>query len=153
MTCIAWDGVILAADRMAENGYARRPVTKIWTLEPERPVVLAIAGNHAASLLLKDWWVNGADVETWPKEQSDNDKRGTLIVVKNGECSFYEGLPVALTLDHHPRFWAWGSGSEIAIGAMAMGADAIRAVELANEFAVGCGLGVDHFIPMVRKPD
>lgn len=40
-------------------------------------------------------------------------------------------------------FHAIGSGRGEALGAMAMGADARRAVEIASRLNVGCGLGVD----------
>jgi hypothetical protein len=36
-----------------------------------------------------------------------------------------------------------GAGRDAAMGAMRMGADAKRAVEIANELCVGSGLGVD----------
>jgi ATP-dependent protease HslVU (ClpYQ) peptidase subunit len=39
--------------------------------------------------------------------------------------------------------WAIGSGADYAMGAMAVGADAKRAVEVTSDLYCRCGLGVD----------
>jgi hypothetical protein len=40
---------------------------------------------------------------------------------------------------------AWGIGCDFALGAMAMGADAVQAVEITNKFSIHCGMGVDSY--------
>lgn len=40
-------------------------------------------------------------------------------------------------------FYAFGSGMDIAIGALAMGANAIKAVEIASRYSSHCGNGID----------
>jgi hypothetical protein len=56
---------------------------------------------------------------------------------------FFERVPYPLIPDS--LCCAWGSGAEYAMAAMAMGADARKAVEIAGRFSITCGLGVDAF--------
>jgi len=42
-------------------------------------------------------------------------------------------------------FMAWGSGRDYAMGAMEMGADARRAVEVTNVHSTDCGFGVEAY--------
>jgi len=44
-------------------------------------------------------------------------------------------------------YMAWGSGSDFARAAMAMGAKAEQAVRVASRFSIDCGLGVDALTP------
>lgn len=53
----------------------------------------------------------------------------------------YVRLPVAMPIIDQRE--AWGSGADFALGAMAMGAGARRAVEVACELDVHCGKGID----------
>lgn len=63
------------------------------------------------------------------------------MVVSRAGVVYYERQPFSLTIEmpHH----AIGIGRECAIGAMAMGASAYRAVEIASGLIDGCGGGID----------
>ena len=39
----------------------------------------------------------------------------------------------------------WGDGQEVAMGALAMGADAIKAVEITSKYCDSCGCGIDAY--------
>lgn len=136
MSIVAWDGKTLAADRMALFGDTQMPFSKIRRLED---CVVAWVGRleHGAVLLE---WIAGR--HEWPAFQNE-DHFTTLIVAKTNLCHFYEQSPIPITVEN--PFMAWGIGREVAIGAMAMGADARKAVELASIYCSGCGFGVDAF--------
>ena len=142
MTVIVWDGKTLAADRRAQSGGTIRTVCKIskW---PDDTEVVAATGNLDQCLALMAWYqVDHADAAKWPTWQNKDDP--CLLVVMDtydGKVFYYEALPEKIfILD---KFMAWGSGRDIALGAMAMGADARKAVEIASQFDCNCGNGCD----------
>jgi ATP-dependent protease HslVU (ClpYQ) peptidase subunit len=142
LTVIAWDSKILAADKMALWGDTIGTITKIRRLA--NGVVVASAGGAGASLFLMKWYEDGANPEKWPQDmQNDKDRSGILIVAGRDGCFFYESYPVAIPVED--PFKAWGCGREAALGAMEMGADAIKAVEIASKWVYGCGRGCDWF--------
>ena len=49
--------------------------------------------------------------------------------------------------------YAIGQGSHFAYGAMAMGASAEQAVEVANKFSIYCGIGVDTYTLVKEEED
>lgn len=137
MTVIAWDGKTLAADRQGTCAGMRYRATKLRRIGKE---ALAICGDHDYGTALMEWYERGATPETWPSFQKTGDWV-RLIVASRGRCFHYEREPKKLrVLD---RFMAWGSGRDYAMGAMATGVDARRAVLVASRFDNGCGLGVD----------
>jgi len=80
---------------------------------------------------------------TSPKCRDEKDAWGTLIVAGRDGCFFYERYGVPIKVED--PFMAWGAGREAALGAMEMGADAIRAVGVASRWVTGCGRGCDWF--------
>lgn len=145
MTVIARDGKTLAVDRQGTNCGMRFSATKLFQLEDG--TVLAGTGVLGAVHRMKQWYENGADVSNYPDCQKTSDDWGRLIVVKpDGSVCYYEGQSVAIPSEDVPA--AWGSGRDFAIGAMLAGADARRAVEITNQVAIDCGLGVDSAEPI-----
>jgi len=142
MTVIAWDGKSLAADRQCQAQGVQRPVTKLHkvrTVTAEEWVV-AFCGSLAQGLVLMEWFKEGADPGKWPAFQRTDDW-STLVVANRSSCFMYEQEPVRI---HLPGpFMAFGGGKEFALGAMSAGANAKRAVEIACEHCIYCGLGVD----------
>lgn len=136
MTVIAWDGKSIAADKQATNIDMRATTTKLKRLESG--IVLGWTGGWDYALALVEWFEGKRE---WPKFQEDKDKWSRLIVVENGIARMYEQETVPLIVED--PFMAWGSGRDFAMGAMAMGATAKEAVEVANRFCTSCGLGVD----------
>lgn len=139
MTCVAWDGKHLAADRQATNSEMRRAVRKVHRLKTGE--LVAITGLEDGGRELIDWYEAGADRDKWPPLQATNDWV-RMIVVRGAAVFEYGQRPVAIRIN--APFFAWGSGRDFAMGALAAGASARRAVEIASRFNVYCGLGVDQ---------
>lgn len=142
MTVIAWDGKSLAADRMSECESLIRTSVKIVRAKNHSDTILAFTGTWASGIGMAEWYENGAKTYEWPAWQSSADTWARLIVWQAGELPFfYEQVPHKMIVTD--PFSAWGSGSHFAMGALAAGADARRAVEIACEFCTTCGVGID----------
>ena len=142
MSVIAWDRKTLAADKQGTRGDIAERLTKIVKINTGE--VVAWCGGNDQGLLLLQWYKDGAKPETWPKFQEGENWSRMVIVKPGGIVGTYEKQPVMQPCEEEP-FMAWGSGAELAIGAMAMGASARQAVEIAGRFSASCGLGVDAF--------
>ncbi len=141
MSVIAWDGKMLAADRMGSNAELSFTCTKLFVFDG---VGYAICGDRASGEVLMEWHKAGADPEKWPAaHQADNERWARLVVVEDGKCSFYEREPVCIPVED--AYGAWGSGRDYAYGALYMGANAREAVLAASEWCATCGRGVDVF--------
>lgn len=152
MSVIAYDGKTIAADHMASYGGSQIKCDKLFQIEPH--IIVGFVGEHGMGKTLVEWFTAGAKPDDYPRLQNE-DAAATLIVYTkhvngttdpNGEpiCMFYtNSSPVPLELKDHPM--AWGSGGQVALGAMAAGASATKAVEIANIHAEGCGFGVSTF--------
>lgn len=137
MTIIVWTGQHIAADKLSEMEGLKRTTCKLKRVGAK---VLAIVGEHTAGLGLFKWYEEGADPEKYPKRQETDDWTRLIVADAQG-CVYYERTPWPVKVED--PFSAWGSGRDIAMGALAMGADARRAVEITCEFYTNCGLGVD----------
>lgn len=140
MTIIAWDGKTLATDRRAQSGGTIRKVCKIYMCGDTE--AMAATGNLDQCLALMSWYRSGANEAKWPTWQDKNDPCLLVVMdIVDGEVFYYEALPEKIyILD---KFMAWGSGRDVALGAMAMGADARKAVEITSLFDCNCGDGCD----------
>ena len=145
MSVVAWDGKTLAADRQATNADMRVKVSKAMRLQSGS--IAAFTGDLEQGLILVRWYQDGACRDKWPAFQRSSDWTRLIIADRYDQSSsvvlIYEKEPEPQTFDE--RFMAWGSGRDLAMGAMAMGADAKRAVEIASMYNVYCGGGVDVF--------
>lgn len=141
MSVIAYDGKTVAADKQATCMGLRLTATKIKTLLSGE--VLAWTGEQDSGEMMAAWYADGADPKKWPSCQNDKDLWCRLIVFgTDGKVKTYERQPVAFAMEDATM--AWGSGRDYAIGAMAKGADALEAVQIACRFDNGCGMGIDH---------
>ena len=86
------------------------------------------------------WYLDGANPEKLPKFQ-EGDGWAQLVVATPEECFYLEDTAEKIKVEG--EYMAWGSGRDFAMGALAMGADAKQAVEVACRFSVSCGMGVD----------
>lgn len=140
MTCIAWDGVTLAGDRMASNGNTAVSVRKIHRIRDHLIGCAGIASQMAAFL---HWFEQGAHADQFPPEILDPEMGnvGAIVITPDSQVLFFESSPYPLQIldERH----AIGSGGEIALAAMAMGKTARQAVELACELTITCGRGID----------
>jgi hypothetical protein len=148
VTVIAWDGKTIAADRQRDTAGMKHPGTKLLRLANGEAV--SWCGSNGGGYMLADWYAAGAKPSRWPELKGDDFAR--LIVLRRDGLFVYETYPAAMKIE--APFIAFGSGGDFAMGAMAMGADARRAVEVASQFSTGCGLGCDtmqYEEPAARK--
>ena len=127
MTTIACrDGVIAADSGCFNAGLYEGEVDKIWTVPSIG--LIGCCGEYGAILKVVEWLAAGGDPSCKPRLSSDSEFAG-LLVKSSGEVLHYQLRlrPPPITADFH----AIGSGRKIAIGAMAAGATAERAVEIA----------------------
>lgn len=139
MTVLAFDGKTLAADRQAESGGHTTTMRKI--LRCQDGSLVGIAGHAAHGMRLLRWAVEGFDPAAFPVHKDDNDCAHLYRVMPDGKILVYENTIEPLRL--LDSMFAGGCGRGLALGAMAAGADAKRAVEIACEHHAGCGRGVD----------
>jgi ATP-dependent protease HslVU (ClpYQ) peptidase subunit len=138
MTCIAWDGKTLAADKRATGGGMASTVTKIHRL-PDGLVAFSGGGAHASELL--NWFFGSRNPDTFPR-RDDEDGAGTLMITADRKVFMYASNNPFPERVEDP-FFARGSGRDYAMAAMHLGCDARRAVEVACAFDVYCGNGID----------
>lgn len=135
MTTIAWDGLTVAADGLKTRGGYLNPTGDFSKLFVDGAAVYAILGSAALVRPLIDWVKAGANPVDIPKDKGDD--RSIILVFENKACFAY-----STDLPYPEEMFApdaWGSGGEIAIGAMDAGAHAHRAVQIAAARNPGTG--------------
>lgn len=129
MTTIAYDGKTLAADSQSTCGTISGRAVKI--AKNKAGFLVAGCGSYATVRWWMDWVLAGLQ----PDDQPDHAEDATIIIVDpRGRARMFAEAAVSQTLPR--RKWAIGSGSDLALGAMAMGADARTAVKVACKFDV-----------------
>lgn len=130
MTTIAYDGRFLAADTRGTYGNDGICQATCHKLRVENDVAFSATGRITDVWLTKliDWWLNGADPANMPPRGSDEEVGNFIIVYSTGALALTYGTPYPQEMG---KPVAWGSGANYAIGAMEMGADAMRAVLVA----------------------
>lgn len=145
MTTIAFDGRTVAADRqMTIGGTAvKSPFAKISRVKYEgaKSVVGFSSGNvcHVAPVI--DWMHRGCPNDDTKPDIHTEGKDFSLMLV-NAAGVFYatESLNL-IPIGNIP--WAIGSGADFALGAMAAGASAKRAILLTMDLDTSTGMGID----------
>lgn len=138
MTCIAWDGKTLAADKRATNSGLPRTVTKIHRVNG---CLIGASGDAAQAREMLSWWRNGAKAEDFPASQRDKEDWGTFVVIGDDGIDVYERTPHPIRFED--KQFACGSGRDFATAAMHLGCTAAQAVEIACKFDINCGNGID----------
>ena len=135
MTCVAWDGETLAADKRATVGSLYRTTTKIYRVGS---ALVGYAGPGALSREMLAWARGGYRKVNFPELQRDSDNNITLCVIRlPGIIHVYENTPHAI--EYEDKQFAMGSGRDFALAAMRLGKTAEEAVLLAAEFDPGTG--------------
>lgn len=125
MTTIAWDGTTLAADTLATaNGLRDNRTIKIWR---HGGALIGACGSQALCERFRTWAIAGMEGES-PFEGAD-DGNG-LVVTGEGVLCF--GNTGCWRVSE--PFYTLGSGYQLALGALAMGATAKQAVEVAAKY-------------------
>lgn len=138
MTTIAYRDGVLAADRLiTADGIRCGTVAKV--IRGPGGQLAAVSGDLNDVTLFFKWVQRGCRGRP-PK--GTNNPLGYLVL-PSGLVKEWEGTDDFNVFES--SFRAAGSGERFAIGAMAAGADAVRAVEIACEFDVHSGGGIDVF--------
>ena len=144
MTVVVWDGKTLATDRMANDGSHKWESSKAWYASiNQKPVIISGVGLLQHIVFLREWLKKGGKVEDYPRHILSQHHSPQLVLVKSDGLWVYEGVPVPVSRGFEPC--AFGEGKDFAYGALAMGADAEKAVTIANEYSLQCGKGVELF--------
>ena len=107
--------------------------------------ILGWVGTQSTGLMMRQWWIDRCPPDHFPTLQLSDENWSRLIVVNAKERTIvtYEQCPVAIPILE--PFMAWGSGRDFAMGAMATGATAREAVEIACRFSVDCGIDIEEY--------
>jgi 20S proteasome alpha/beta subunit len=139
VSVIVWDGKSLAADRQWTAGNLIRTTTKIWK---HGDVLMGGSGTLTHVEALRNWVLGGMLPAKFPDLKCDqNYVPHFWLINRNGAVAKFEDTPYPMTL--RDPFFAEGSGRDFAYGALEMGADAARAVEIACKYDTSCGGGID----------
>ena len=145
MTVIVWDGKALAADRQATENGVLHTMTKIKkiTKGKKKGWLIGNAGVAASGALLMAWFESGAEPSQFPYEYQKTEglHAALLAISPEGVIHKFEHLPIPIVFEDD--FYAMGSGKDMAMGALAMGADAAQAVEIVCTLETECGVGID----------
>lgn len=140
MTVIAWDGRILASDKQVTMNGTKFSTTKLNYLGNGE--YAAATGNRNDCLAMMEWYKDGANRDKFPQLGKGDDSYSLLLVIRNDLSSvFYENSPFAVNVED--KIIAFGCGRDLALGAMAAGANAFEAVKIACKFDIHCGVGCD----------
>lgn len=150
-----WDGQTLAADKQYSSGNIKGTASKLFKLSDD--CAIAVVGWNSHVGMLKHWFVEeNCDPARFPPVMM-TDEGSTLIVAEPGRCYYYTRTP--FPNDVEDAYEAWGSGEELALGALAMmqqlghRPDALAAIEAVCKHSCSCGMGVDHVtfgVPKVK---
>lgn len=135
MTTIAYRAGVIAADRMM-GGW--QSVDKLLRLKDG--CCLAGCGRMDDLAEVGAWLMAGAKKDAKPDIERDESE--FLLVHPNGDC-YWLSTPFLRQVKVNDEYIAVGSGARYALGAMAAGASAKRAVEIACRFDPHTGKGVN----------
>lgn len=139
MTTIAWDGKTLAADKMGNQDGSILIVTKIRKIGK---YLAGSSGTMSSCMALMKWIEDGGAPDKWPECQKDKELCSPLIIITQDKKIFrYDTTPIPYEINQD--FYAFGGGRDFATGAMEVGADAKRAIEVASKWDACTGCGVD----------
>jgi ATP-dependent protease HslVU (ClpYQ) peptidase subunit len=144
MSVVVWDGTTLAADKQGTYGDTKITVTKIRKVKLNGHVCLigAVGCINTCNELM-NWFQTGADPKTFPGEfMKDNETSASMVVIDDKRRIFsYDTGPTPFLVED--RYYATGSGKDIANAALAMKKTAKDAVALTNRLSISCGMGID----------
>lgn len=143
MTCIAYKDGIIAVDRqVTHNGLIEPTDDKIFIINDT--TVVAFSGLIAIGYVFKDWYRNGRRREEWLFSTEIPDRCNFVALVMDTKAKtldYWDDIlsPIPLNYD---IYHGYGSGREIALGAMCAGASPTDAVRAANKHLDDCGFGI-----------
>ncbi len=146
MTCIAYKDGVLSADRqITHNGLISETDGKVFIIDDN--TAMAFSGIVTMAECFKEWYQNGSIREDWTFSKEIPDSCCFIVMVmhikdnKKIELTYWDDILLPLTLN--PKIYhSYGSGRELALGAMYCGANTVDAVLAANHHLDNCGFGV-----------
>ena len=138
MTTIVWDGKTLAADKkMVLGGGSGHTVTKIKKIGGE---LYFGAGDGDAVAAMLEW--ASKEGNTLPEFQKD-EKDYIAFYCITSERKIIRIGRYGATREIEDKYFATGTGMHYALAVMAMGGDAVKAIEIAAMFDQDTGMGID----------
>lgn len=145
MTVIAYRDGVMAGDRLTRScGVEFHETVKVWRRGSDGALI-GCAGMTTLADGVRRWFTAGEQGERPSFGTEEDSSVHALIVRPDGSVEIHDmhgWVPVA----PGRGFIAIGSGFELALGAMAMGASALEAVNVAIAFGVGRPCQVDVVI-------
>lgn len=147
MTCIAWDGKVLAADRGVQRGSCVTSYKKVHHVNGHRGrFLIGLCGSTAFTDRVLEYF-NSASPINFPdckKYDTEMDAANTcgLAINEAGECRFIY-CDGQLSEPMGDNWGADGSGCVFLAGALAAGVSAEQAIQLAIQHTTCAFLGVD----------
>jgi hypothetical protein len=101
------------------------------------------AGVRTTLEALRSWVMGGCDPKNFPAIPRDTEGQtnSLWVINRNGVIVKFEDTPYPLV--YADPVFAEGTGRDFAYGALAMGANAVQAVEVACRYDIYCGGGID----------
>lgn len=139
MTTVAWRAGCIAADRLLD-GWMQD--CKLFRLKDGS--ILSGAGQYDDILEVAAWIKGGCKKADKPdfSQRSDDETSDLILACPDGKA-YWLTMPWLRRVEIKDEFYAIGSGAKVALGAMAAGATARQAVEIAARFDDATGSGVD----------
>ena len=135
MTTIAYRDGILACDTRCNWNDLITSESKYLILEKS---VFGISGCVPNAILFTDWVYNGMNSERLPKIDHDNGFHA--IEINRETLNIYHWYaPEIVRCPINTEYDSIGTGGSVAIGAMAMGASALKAVQIASKHDIHTG--------------
>lgn len=150
MTCLVYrDGVLAADARVLDLWTPCGDVPKIGRRVGKNGVLLFGAAGESSYVQIFNDWVRSWKFDEWlanggsdpycdmgRPEKPEKETNG-FIVLPDGSCLRFESGAPPYRING--PFYAFGSGTWVALGALAMGATAPEAVEAAHQYDIGTG--------------
>ena len=131
----------------ATYGSIKRTGSKLHKVRVgKQELIVGLCGAIVNGYAMLEWVRKGRKANLFPfavQQNPENFARIIVAEVGTGKIYYYDQFPVAIPI--LDPFGAWGSGEDLAIGALAAGTDARTAVEIASRFSTDCGLGIEEY--------
>lgn len=152
MTVVAFDGRYLVADMQATSMGLAYAISKLRKMHDStgNPCYVAVCGGLDESEVLFNWYrarhMNGqlVDHPFMLKESVPSVIVAFRKVGDNWQATYYYNSNEGVAMGPGSP-WAWGSGREVAIGALATCGNAIAAVKAAILHTDSCGMGYEGY--------
>lgn len=140
MSIIVFRDGQLAADRQTEIYGAKCRLYKLWFDRDKTDSLYGACGYEAHFKSFQEWIGKGARIAERPSIPGDSGF-ACIEVDRSGAAWVWDDDLQRMKFDG--PYFAIGHGAPFAMGAMAEGANARRAVEVACQFSQFCGMGID----------